>query len=72
MIENPRFTNEEFEHAKAEIKEALLTADKSAYDILSNELYKGYQACYAKLEILKEILLDKKIQSYAWNKLYKR
>ena len=27
---------------------------------------------YNKLEILKEILLDKKIQSYAWNKLYKR
>ena len=27
---------------------------------------------YNKLEILNEILLDKKIQSYAWNKLYKR
>ena len=27
---------------------------------------------YSKLEILKEILLDKKIQSYAWNKLYKK
>ena len=27
---------------------------------------------YNKLEILKEVLLDKKIQSYAWNKLYKK
>ncbi len=27
---------------------------------------------YNKLEILKEILLDNKIQSYAWNKIYKR
>ena len=27
---------------------------------------------YNKMEILKEILLDKKIQSYAWNKLYKK
>lgn len=27
---------------------------------------------YDKMEILKEILLDKKIQSYAWNKLYKK
>lgn len=55
MIENPRFTNEEFEHAKAEIKEALLTADKSAYDKLSNELYKGLQAGYSKEEILKDL-----------------
>lgn len=27
---------------------------------------------YNKIEILREILLDNKIQSYAWNKLYKR
>ena len=27
---------------------------------------------YTKIEALKEILLDKNIQSYAWNKLYKR
>lgn len=27
---------------------------------------------YDKIEILQEILLDKNIQSYAWNKLYKR
>lgn len=27
---------------------------------------------YSKIDILKEILLDKKIQSYAWNKLYKK
>lgn len=27
---------------------------------------------YDKMEILKEILLDKNIQSYAWNKLYKK
>ncbi len=55
VIENPRFTNEEFEHAKAEIKEALLTSNKSAYDKLSNELYKGLQAGYSKEEILKDL-----------------
>ncbi len=27
---------------------------------------------YDKIQILKEVLLDKNIQSYAWNKLYKR
>ena len=27
---------------------------------------------YNRIEILKEILLDKNIQSYAWNKLYKK
>lgn len=27
---------------------------------------------YSKIEILKEILIDREIQSYAWNKLYKR
>lgn len=27
---------------------------------------------YGKMDILKEIILDKNIQSYAWNKLYKR
>lgn len=32
---------------------------------------KGIQE-YNKMDILREILLDKQIQSYAWNKLYKR
>ena len=27
---------------------------------------------YSRIDILKEILLDKNIQSYAWNKLYKK
>lgn len=27
---------------------------------------------YSRLDILKEVLLDKNIQSYAWNKLYEK
>lgn len=38
-------------------------------DIRNNE--NGIQE-YSRLEILKEVLLDKNIQSYAWNKLYKK
>ena len=46
------------------------------YNVIENEnkiknANKGIQE-YNKLQILKEVLLDKKIQSYAWNKLYKR
>lgn len=46
------------------------------YNVIGNEntiknANKGIQE-YNKLQILKEVLLDKNIQSYAWNKLYKR
>ena len=55
VVENPRFTDSEFEHAKADIKEAILTSDKSAFDKLENEIYKGLPAGYSKEEILKDL-----------------
>lgn len=46
------------------------------YDVIDGKEYirnneNGIQK-YSRLEILKEVLLDKNIQSYAWNKLYKK
>lgn len=46
------------------------------YDVIDGKEYirnneNGIQE-YGRLEILKEVLLDKNIQSYAWNKLYKK
>ena len=46
------------------------------YDVIDGKEYirnkeNGIQE-YNRIEILKEILLDKNIQSYAWNKLYKK
>lgn len=46
------------------------------YDVIDGKEYirnneNGIQE-YSRLEILKEVLLDKNIQSYAWNKLYKK
>lgn len=46
------------------------------YDVIDGKEYirnneDGIQE-YSRLEILKEVLLDKNIQSYAWNKLYKK
>ena len=46
------------------------------YDVIDGKKYvrnneNGIQE-YSRLEILKEVLLDKNIQSYAWNKLYKK
>ena len=45
------------------------------YEVKENELIiknkDNGSKDYNKIEILKEILLDKNIQSYAWNKLYK-
>ena len=52
-IENPRFTQEEFEHAKNNIKEEFLKLDKSAYDKLDAELYKGLPDGYSKDDVLK-------------------
>ena len=55
VAENPRFTDSEFEHAKADIKDAILTSDKSAFDKLENEIYKGLPAGCSKEEILKDL-----------------
>ena len=52
-IENPRFTQEEFEHAKNNIKEEFLKLDKSAYDKLDAELFKGLPDGYSKDDVLK-------------------
>ena len=46
------------------------------YDVIYGKEYirnkeNGIQE-YSRLDILKEVLLDKNIQSYAWNKLYKK
>lgn len=46
------------------------------YDVIKGKEYirnknNGIQE-YSRLDILKEVLLDKNIQSYAWNKLYKK
>ena len=46
------------------------------YDVIDGNEYirnkeNGIQE-YSRLDILKEVLLDKNIQSYAWNKLYKK
>lgn len=54
-IENPRFKDKEFQHAKSEIKEMILTSDKSAFDKLDNELYKGLPQGYSKDELLKDL-----------------
>lgn len=55
VIENPRFMPEQFEHAKADIKEAILTSDKSAFDKLDSEIFKGLHEGYSKEEILKDL-----------------
>lgn len=55
VIENPRFTPEQLEHAKADIKEAILTSDKSAFDKLDSEIFKGLPEGYSKEEILKDL-----------------
>ncbi len=53
VIENPRFTTEDFEHAKNLIKDSIETSEKSAFDKLDSELLKGTPKGYTKEEILK-------------------
>ena len=55
VLENPRFTQKEFEHAKAQVKENIETADKSAFDKLDSELYKGLPEGVSNDEILKDL-----------------
>lgn len=60
-IYNPRFTQETFEYVKKLVRDTLLTAEKSAYDKLDVELYKGLPDGVSKeefLEDLKTITLD--------------
>lgn len=55
VIENPRFTQEEFEKAKSLIKSSLETSEKSAFDKLNCEIFKGLPKGYSKEEILKDL-----------------
>lgn len=55
VIENPRFTNEDFEYAKNKIKEGILTSEKTPEDKLDSELYKGLSSGYSKNEVLKDL-----------------
>ena len=55
IVENPRFTQEDFEHAKNEIKDLIKTSEKSAYDKLDSELFKGLPNGYSKEEILRDL-----------------
>ena len=54
-VENPRFTQEDFERAKKNIKENIVLSEKSAYDKLDSELYKGLPEGYSKEQILNEL-----------------
>lgn len=55
IIDNPRFTQEEFDHAKGLIKDIIETREKSAFDKLDEEFYKGLPKGYTKEEILKDL-----------------
>lgn len=55
VINNPRFTMEDFEQAKSRIRDNILTSEKSACDKLDAELFKGSVDGYSKEEILKDL-----------------
>lgn len=55
IINNPRFTQVDFEQAKSRIKDNILTSQKSAYDKLGAELFKGTPDGYTKEELLKDL-----------------
>ena len=55
VIDNPRFTQEDFEHVKSLIKDNIETSEKSAFDKLDCELFKGLPKGYSKEEILKDL-----------------
>ena len=52
---NPRFNVEDFEKAKSKIKNDILLEEKSAYDKLNSEMYKGLQKGYTKEDILNSL-----------------
>lgn len=55
VIENPRFTEAEFNLVKNRMKDNILTSEKSAYDKLDAELFKGLPNGYTKEDILKDL-----------------
>lgn len=55
VIENPRFTTEEFEQAKNRIKDNILTSEKSPFDKLEPELFKGLPQGFSKQDILNDL-----------------
>ncbi len=55
VIEHPRFEMKKFEQAKSRIKDAILTSEKSAFDKLDAELFKGLPDGYTKDDILKSL-----------------
>lgn len=55
VIENPRFTQDDFNHVKSLIKDRIESSEKSAFDKLDCELYKGLPNGYSKEEILKDL-----------------
>ena len=52
---NPRFNIDDFEKVKAKIKQTVLLDEKSAYDKLNSELYKGLPKGYSKSDILNSL-----------------
>lgn len=54
-IENPRFTADEFQNAKNLIIDRINTSEKSAWDKLDSEIFKGLPKGYSKQEILKDL-----------------
>lgn len=55
VINHPRFTEEEFKHAKAFVTDVIKISDKSASDKLFEELFKDEPAGMNKQQILKSI-----------------
>ena len=55
VVDNPRFTQEEFEKAKNLIIDNIKISDKSAVDKLNSELFKGLPEGYSKDEILSDL-----------------
>ncbi len=55
IINNPRFTQADFEQAKSKIRDNILTTEKSAYDKLDAELFAGTVDGYTKQEILEDL-----------------
>ncbi len=55
ILETPRFTDEEFEQAKNNVRDLILTSEKSAYDKLDYELFKNLPQGVTKEEILEDL-----------------
>ncbi len=55
VIENPRFTMEEFKHAKAFVTDAIMISNKSAADKLNEELFKDEPTGMNKEQVLQSI-----------------